>query len=242
MHRAAVALLGCGLVAVTTCCSGPETQRAPEPVVSPVPSTTPSNVLLDERFAGLPTGRWLDGEDYGAWRAVYDGYGTTTLTDGSQPYLTLAPRAAGRANTTHGALVVSRERFVDLDLTTRLWTLRQLRGKPNEWEVPWVLWHYADDRHFYYVTLKRNGWELGKEDPAYPGAQRFLRTGTRPSFAVGQQHTVRVRQVGATMTVWGDGALLTTFTDAERPYGSGSVGLYTEDAEVAFDRVLVRRP
>lgn len=211
-------------------------------MLSPVPGTTQSNVLLDERFSDLPAGRWLDGQDHGAWRAVYDGYGATTVTDGPEPYLSLTPQPADSATTTHGALVVTRERFGDLDLTSRLWTRQQLRGKPNAWEVAWLLWHYRDDQHFYYVTLKANGWELGKEDPAYPGAQRFLRTGAKPSFSVGEKHTVRVRQVGATVTVWADGTRLTSFTDDERPYGSGSVGLYTEDAGVAFDRVLVRRP
>jgi len=34
--------------------------------------------------------------------------------------------------------------------------------------------------------------------------------------------------------------LLTTFTDLETPYLSGSIGLYTEDADVRFDSVRVR--
>jgi hypothetical protein len=36
--------------------------------------------------------------------------------------------------------------------------------------------------------------------------------------------------------------LLTTYRDTERPYGTGRIGLYTEDAHVQFDSVVVRRP
>ena len=104
------------------------------------------------------------------------------------------------------------------------------------------MWHYTDDHHVYSIVLKPNGWELGKEDPAYPGAQRFLATGTVPSFPIGVQRVVRVRQIQSTISVWVDGRRLTTVTDRERPYTEGRVGLYTEDASVIFDNVVVRRP
>jgi hypothetical protein len=32
---------------------------------------------------------------------------------------------------------------------------------------------------------------------------------------------------------------ITTFTDYERPYSSGRVGLYSEDAEAYFDNVSI---
>lgn len=160
----------------------------------------------------------------------------------SGPYLSLSPAAAPTTPGTHGALVTTTQQFGDLDVSIRLRTIRQLRRKPNAWEVGWLLWHYTDDKHFYYLTLKPNGWELGKEDPSYRGAQRFLRTGMGPSFPVGVGHTARVRQVGRVITVWGDGKLLTTVTDTARPYSSGRVGLYTEDAEVRFYSVDVRPP
>jgi hypothetical protein len=51
---------------------------------------------------------------------------------------------------------------------------------------------------------------------------------------------VELTQRGATFTVRANGQLLTTFTDAERPYLSGSIGLYSEDAGAAFDDLVVR--
>ena len=150
---------------------------------------------------------------------------------------------ASHAKTTHGGLVTTLEQFDDIDVTAQLRTERQLRPQaPNPWEVAWLVWQYTDDHHFYSIVLKPNGWELGKEDPAYPAAQRFLATGTTPSFPIGVQHTVRVRQVGNEISVWANGTLLTTYADTERPYRRGSIGLYTEDAHVYFDTVVVRRP
>ena len=201
--------------------------------------------MLVENFEAYRAGeRWLDGEQHGQWRADYDGYGTTQVINEGGYALSLSPRSAREPEVTHGGLVTTVKEFEDIDLTTQLRTVRQLRvgGTPNPWEVAWVLWHYTDDHHFYSLVLKPNGWELGKEDPAYPGAQRYLATGTTPSFPIGVQHTVRVRQVRDTVTVWANGELLTTYTDNERPYSGGRVGLYTEDAQVTFDSVVVRRP
>ena len=200
--------------------------------------------ILVESFDAHPAGeRWLDGDERGPWKAVYDGYGRTEVTAGPERRLAIAPRSAPDPTITHGGLVTTLGHFDDIDLTASMATLRQLRNGPaNPWEVAWLLWHYTDDNHFYSLALKPNGWELGKEDPAYPGAQRFLATGATPSFPIGVLRLVRVRHVGNTMTVWVDGQRLTTYTDNERPYFRGRIGLYTEDAHVLFDEIVVRRP
>ena len=105
-----------------------------------------------------------------------------------------------------------------------------------------MLWHYTDDSHFYYFIPKPTGWELGKEDPAYPGAQRFLATGTDTRYPINRWYTVRVRQVANTMTVWVNGAQVVSFTDTERPYLLGAAGLYNEDSQVRFDSLTVNAP
>lgn len=201
-------------------------------------------VLLDENFDTFPAGSWTDGSVHQRWLSRYDGYGRNAVVtrDGDRT-LQLTPRRAARSDQTHAGLVTSKAAFGNQDVTVRLRTTRQLRASsPNPWEVAWLLWNYQDDTHFYYMALKPNGWELGKADPRYRGAQRFLKTGSTPRFAIGVPHEIRVRHVGATMTVWADGVRLTTFTDRERPYRSGSIGLYTEDAQVQFEEVEVRTP
>src|SRR3954454_12339492 len=219
----------------------------PTATATPTPTATPSATpptLFTDSFSSLPLGvGWIDDSTHGGWVSTYNGYGSNGVdVDGSQ-VLTESPAVSTSAGVTHASLVNTTASFGDMDTTVRVRTVKQLRlPAPNAWEVAWVLWHYTDDTHFYYLALKPNGWELGKEDPAYPGAQRYLRTSSSPSFAVGSWHTVRVRQIGNVMTVWADGTQLTSFTDTERPYAGGTLGLYNEDSLVHFDDVKVTAP
>jgi hypothetical protein len=179
---------------------------------------------------------WQDGSVNGPWLAVFDGLGTTTYDDGT---ITLSPRAARRPEQTHAGLVVSMKWYENVDYTVSMRTVEQLRvGRPNPWEVGWVVWHYDTNRHFYYFALKPNGWELGKVDPAFKGGQRFLATGERPA-GYAARHRVRVRQIGDTMDVWVDGKPVTSYTDTDEPYLRGAVGVYCEDAVVEFSDMRV---
>ena len=154
----------------------------------------------------------------------------------------VAPAPSKSLSETHAALVTSSTTFTnDVNYRGVTRTVRQLRqnNPANAWEVSWLIWNFKDNTHFYYVVLKPGGWELGKADPAYPGAQRFLATGTNLKFPVGAWNTFEIvhDQSAATMTVKVNGAQLVSFTDRERPYLSGKVGFYAEDAEVELDGV-----
>jgi hypothetical protein len=205
-------------------------------------ATLPATALLED-FSSWPTGGCLtDGHSIGSWTSVYDGYGCSGAVSLSgntvavqQPYASTAP------DETHASLFVGPSIAGDFTLSASVVTERQLRtgSAPNPWEAAWLIWHYTDDTHFYYFVPKPNGWELGKADPAYPGAQRFLATGSAPTFPVGQWYRIKVTQVGSTIQVVVNDLLITTFNDSERPYLSGRVGLYNEDASVAFDDVLI---
>ncbi|MGQ4387414.1 calcium-binding protein [Streptomyces sp. SAS_270] len=189
--------------------------------------------------AAAPVKPWADGSTHGRWFSVFNGHGTNRGDDDS---LTLSPMVAEDPGTTHAGLVVSTASYGDLRYEARMRTIRQLReGAPNPWEVPWLVWAYTDPEHFYYITLKPNGWELGKRDPDYPGGQRFLATG-KERFPVGKDHKVVVEQHGpaleVTLAARPDRPLV-TFTDTERPYLHGRVGAYTEDATVKFQDLKV---
>jgi hypothetical protein len=184
-------------------------------------------------------GPWAEGSRHGPWRVVFTGFG---VVDGAGGQVRLFPKppAAGSPDT-HAGLVVSQDSCDDVVLSARLRTQQQLRTpRPNPWEVAWLGWHYTAPGRFYSLVLKPNGWELTKQDASYPGGQRFLATGDSPTFAVGSWHDASVVQSGDVIKVSADGRLLASFTDTERPYTSGRVGLYTEDARVTFDQVQIR--
>jgi hypothetical protein len=177
------------------------------------------------------------------WRVVYDGYGKVGVEkaeNGEQVHY-LSPMRPERPEETHAALKTTTDRHHDLQLTMRVRTIRQLRQRstPNPWETAWVIWNYQDDRHFYYLTLKPNGWEVGKRDPAYPGGQRFLVSDKLPVYYFNTWYDIRIVQVGNTMSVWVNGQPLARFTDSQSPYTQGQVGLYAEDAYAQFADIRI---
>jgi hypothetical protein len=151
----------------------------------------------------------------------------------------LSPGVADRPDATHSALLITRETYSGrISFAGRVQTVKQLRSgsPPNPWECAWLVWNYRDEQHFYYVALKPAGWEIGKRDPAYPGGQRFLASGDG-GFPIGTWHAFRIVQEGASITIQLNGVEIASIADGERPFTSGKLGLYTEDAEVQLDDV-----
>jgi hypothetical protein len=184
---------------------------------------------------------FADGTNFGPWTSAFSGFGCVQVeSSGGQSWLDEAPQVSTDSSQTHSSLVLGPTFSNALTFSVSLNTVAQLRqgAPPNLWEVGWVLWYYTDNNHFYYFLPKPNGWELGKEDPAYTGSQRFLATGSSPTFSIGNWHNITIMQTAQnTITVYADGDLITTFTDTERPYTSGRIGLYDEDAHVEFQNV-----
>ena len=223
----------------------PVATATPTPVatVAPAPAVTVPVARFTENFESLAAGMsWPEGSVQGPWVDVFNGYGTTGVESDGNLVLAQSPKASTQPGETHAALAVTTPHFSDVDLTLQMRTVSQLRSgsTANAWEVAWVLWNYTDNTHFYYLVLKPGGFEIGKEDPAYPGAQRFLVTSGSVQFPIGRWYTVHVRQTGSTFTVSVDGTQIAQFTDNERPYTSGAVGLYSEDAYVHFNNVVVQ--
>jgi Domain of Unknown Function (DUF1080) len=196
-----------------------------------------------EDFSSMPTGTcYPDGYTISVWQFVFNGYGCSEFVSwSSNTALRERPKVSTRRSETHSALVIGPSVAGDFTLEVFAATTQQLRtsSTPHPWEVAWVLWHYTDNAHFYYFIAKPTGWELGKEDPAYPGSQRFLATNSYPTYPIGPWYKIRVAQVGDTIQVFVNDVGIVTFTDQENPYSAGRVGLYSEDAEAYFDNVSV---
>jgi hypothetical protein len=175
------------------------------------------------------------------WHVLFTGHGQVTTSGRA---IVLAPERATARGITHAALVVSARTYGNFTATLTVRTLRQWRhgaaGAPHPWEVGWVLWHYTSNRSFYALALEQHGWVLSKQDPAYHGGERFLASGHTPGFPVGRAHQVQISQTGPTITIRAGGRLLTRFTDTQRPYLTGSVGLYCEDSLARFEAIHIR--
>lgn len=202
-----------------------------------------TNARFSEDFSAYPAASCLpEGSRLGPWTIVFTGYGCAKIeSDGGDKWLHAQPAASASASETHALLVSGPSFSSPLSITGRMNTAQQLRAAgANPWEVGWILWGYTDNSHFYYFIAKTNGWELGKVDPAYPSAQRFLATGSSPSFPIGRWTTFKITQDAAnTIAVYANGQLLATVRDIERPYVAGKIGLYNEDAHVHFDDIAV---
>ena len=180
--------------------------------------------------------------DCSQWEIIFDGYGEASCSEG---LLRLKPTSANSSDTTHAGLATSTTVEIEAGgvqtIHTTMTTVRQLRedGEPNAWEVAWLLWNYTDNNHFYALALKPNGWEVSKQDTAYPGYQRFLSSGNTPVYPPGESHDVTVTidttsSSEATFTITVDGQELGTVTDKQSPYRSGTVAAYCEDSDVTF--------
>lgn len=179
-----------------------------------------------------------DGDSAGAWRVVFAGYGSVRATDSA---MNLRPARADHSNRTHASLVVGNGHENAGRVRARVTLNEQLRiGAPaNAWEAGWVVIRYGDRKHFYYAACKTNGWELGKRDPAYPGGQRFLATGDDICARRGSPSTIVLTAKGNRLRLKIAGATVATVVDSQRPYRSGTAGMYSEDADVTFDRISV---
>jgi cellulose synthase/poly-beta-1,6-N-acetylglucosamine synthase-like glycosyltransferase len=228
----------------------PESSRAESPGAEPPRRRRrwPSTVSTIAVCAALATALVWSGVLGGGpqpWLTAFNGYGTTAVSgSGTATTISLTPATTRTPQVTHAALVVSTDWYSDFAATVRLRTLRQLRngpaGHPHQWEVAWLIWHYDSNQRFYALTLEANGWVLSKQDPAYPGGERFLASGPTPRFRVGAWHRVGVVQVGDQITVTADGRPLSQFTDTQRPYLNGAFGVYSEDAAAQFTGIRLR--
>lgn len=213
-------------------------------VLSHSSSAAPQTVI-EENFTKYPTSQGCsehtDGSTIGQWKVVFTGYGCVRVkkSHGQQNVLELRPRSVTNSGDTAATLVVGPDVGKSFTYSGTMSTIRQLRqnSRPNAWETAWAVWNYKDNGHFYYIVPKKNGWELGKRDPAYPGGQRFLATGSDTKFDIKAANNFVVKQKDSTMSVSVNGKHLTTFTDKERPIIGGKIGVYTEDAAITATNI-----
>lgn len=166
------------------------------------------------------------------WEEVYNGYGSVIIDNNG---IYLKPEIATAAGETHAALVKSDFEFRDFTLEIKAVTKNQIRegSEPNAWEVFWIFFNYVptDDgkKRTNYFTLKPNGYELGTASGELD--QVFLATGSDVQLEIGEEYVYRIYKSGSYIEVSINGSKV-----IEGEYNIyddyGSIGLYSEDAEV----------
>lgn len=187
-----------------------------------------------------PNGKWLD---------VYNGYGSSGV-ESSFPRVNfwLSPKVSTSPSETHAAFVKSKDTFCNFAMTFDINTVKQLRknSPANTWEVGWLFFRYVDGTHHYYLLVKPNGIELGKKDcdrckVPVEGDQVYLVTKSSPKLKMNTWNKAQVFMVGNHIKVNWNGDVVIDYVDKtmSSKLASGSVGMYTEDAYVKFDNMVV---
>jgi hypothetical protein len=181
----------------------------------------------------------------GKWYGVWDGSGAFGVKqdqkDSSNNVFYEKTRAATAKSQTESALALTTHKFKDFKLSVDVRTDKQTRqnSMPNSWEVGWIIWKWNDNTHFYYFLVKTTGAEVGKYDGGVnPIDQKILKTSSSPKTSIGQWMHWDIVVKGNHITVIVDGTRVFDFENASS-FDTGTIGLYTEDAAVSFDNVVI---
>lgn len=151
------------------------------------------------------------------------------------------PASSTALSQTRSALAMTTHQYDDFRMSLDVKTDRQLRlnDPPNPWEGAWVFWRWNDNTHFYYFHVQSIGAEIGKYDGGQnPTGQQIIMTSSTPTSALGEWAHWDVEVRGNHVVISADGVTVFDF-DNTSSFDTGTIGLYTEDAEVAFDNVAV---
>lgn len=176
----------------------------------------------------------------GYWTTQYNGYGSVTYD--ATAGVGLNPKAPTIPSETHAALTLANNlQLRNFHLTITAITDKQIRlnSAPNSWETFWIFFNYlptASGKSTNYFILKPNGVELGTAMDA--NGQTFLYTGPSNAQAIGMFNTYDIEKVGNHVTVSINGRQVANYTGAVLDV-AGSIGLYSEDANVRVTKVQV---
>jgi glucose/arabinose dehydrogenase len=231
-----------------------------KPVVKPTPTITAANVnssissSIPSLYDNFDENTYTlnDGElsPNGEWQNIYNGGGLSGVRkdlNGNNVFF-MYPQPSISVNETHASLVKSIQLYENFELSAKVNTEKQLRqnSSPMPWEAAWILFRYTDEFHYYWFLVKPNGVELGKKDcdtctEPHEG-QIILYSVDTPTLSLGNQSKWDISAIGNRIMISINGTRIIDLLDrsmSERLRG-GSIGLYSEDAEVSFDDIFIR--
>lgn len=179
------------------------------------------------------------------WNVEYTGHGHAGIKSekGYGSFYRMFPASSTSSTETHAALVTTSDKFADFRLTADVRTDTQLRqnSEPNKWEVAWIFFRYTDTFHYYWFSLKPNGFELGKKDcnscKDPTDGQIILYTGPLPTVKIREWSQWTIEMIEDHIKISIDGNKIIDLRDSAMSsrLSNGRIGMYTEDAKVSFD-------
>jgi glucose/arabinose dehydrogenase len=186
------------------------------------------------------------------WVNIYNGGGSSGVkkdsTNNTNNVFYMYPNVSKSDIETFSNLVATPRNFSNFQMSLDVMTEKQTRenSPPKQWEAAWILFRYTDDFHYYWFVVKPSGIELGKKDcdtclEPFQG-QVFLYTSEEPTLELGDWSNWQINVIGNEIRIAVNGTEVVDFTDTSMSpqLASGSIGLYDEDALVAFDNVRIR--
>jgi hypothetical protein len=178
----------------------------------------------------------------GLWVNIWNGFGSSGVeynaTQNEYWFYEEPKKATG--GSTRSTLVRSNATWADFEASFDARTVKQLKNRPKNWEVDWILFRYTNTSNYYYFISKLDGIEFGKKQGS--DAQVFLYTASDPDKVIGQWYHYHVKAVGNHFEISRDGSLIVNYTDTGMApeLASGHIDMYTEDARVNFDNFWVQ--
>jgi len=84
----------------------------------------------------------------------------------------------------------------------RMRVTEQHRAEPNPWEVAWVV--LGNEEQFIAFVAKPNGWHVEVVDARAEPYERFLASGSSPSYPVGEAIVVSIAARGSGIEITAD--------------------------------------
>ena len=190
----------------------------------------------------------VNGQSPRDWTVAYDGGGSVRFEGlGNSRVVRIAPASAQLPSQTHAALVLTKSdhfKFFELELTfTNVQALRV--GSPQPWETFWLFFNYQPEGSFKktnYLAFKTNGLEVGFASGDRD--QKIFKTWESPAFPYGASEHIKIRRMATRIEIEinGQAPLIFDFaTDVAKPLAvPGSIGLYSEDAEVLIQEISIK--
>lgn len=210
--------------------------KTPEPQQS-------DRVVRHDDFSSYTQGAtFTDGATFGEWSIPFAGYGNAKITDDANGgnALEMAPMVNSGPTDTSSIMALGVNVADTFTYSGKISTLKQLRqgATPNPWETAWIVWNHIDNDHYYYFVARADGWELGKRDPKYFNGQRFIASGNE-NWPLNSIKDFKISKTNNVIQIDINNQNIVTVKDNENPYNSGKIGVYSEDARVFVDDILV---